>query len=802
MHSIRVFCETAPFLGFPPGWEPGCRVAALFGVIDYFPLWEMYMLEYWRLHHRWRGFTTCRLVAFLALTLFCLGHEALRAGDGESVEVGVDDATDDVEFITLARDFRKHCARVYIYGKSYAGDFPSVGDVGDDIRHERPTPVGGYWWDDHHVIIPDLVLQDRFIRSIEIGVPGTDAVYPARVAGRFVKLQAVLLEVLEDGGGVLPAAAPIEFIDGDIEDAVALSYVWHEGEWRVKADSALGASSLSDSDIEFVALSAQGVIIDAHGHALGLAFGDKAMIGDDSEPLYWYGRELGYSPFVGTEETRVFDTAIGEKLSKSVLECRFNIRVKVDEDDEDDPEAWNLDTIDDGQGQNSAEVGASAFVVGRRHLFVPVDLSPEGIRRIEGIAVVLPGGRELEATFVGAFKKYMAVFVEVGEDLPVDSAPDGFARLNPFAAPQTASKPMRQPLMEYLRRWRIDYDLGRRREVVDYDRWLGTFTGYRGDTIVLTKTNEHDGCLAFDVDGNLAAIALTPRVLKSRDPVKRIVLKAAPAFRPLDFVQRQFLAADVFDPALKPVDEDQGQRLIDFGVEFQSLDANTARLFNASNETRGGNIGVMVSHVYSGSMADKAGIRDKDILVRLFFEGRAEPMELRASDFSFGFDMDISSDMFRSMWRFMPPPWPSRENVVTTLLTAAGVGRKASIEYIRDGKSRRVDFVTSYYEPDYRSARKAKFSGLGLTVKPVTYEVARYFRRDGDDGVVISNVETGGKGSVSGLRNYLLLTRVDGRAVEGLDDFRNKVQAFEDGEAASIEMTVEDFGKTRLIKIE
>ncbi len=75
---------------------------------------------------------------------------------------------EDAAFADIAEAFRKHCVRVFIHGKTHEGAFPAVGDFGDDIKNERPTLVGGYWWDENHVLIPDPVLQDQFIRSIAV----------------------------------------------------------------------------------------------------------------------------------------------------------------------------------------------------------------------------------------------------------------------------------------------------------------------------------------------------------------------------------------------------------------------------------------------------------------------------------------------------------------------------------------------------------------------------------------------------------------------------------------------------------
>lgn len=702
---------------------------------------------------------------------------------------------EDIAFAELAEAFRDHCVRVYIHGKSHEGNTPTVGEFGEDIRYERPTPVGGYWWDERHVVIADPVLQDYYIRSIEISLPGSEKRYPARVAGRFLKLEAILLKVEPDADGTLPEAVPLQFVDGDVEEAITLSYGWASGEWRVSADSGLGTSSLSDSGRETADLGGQGVLVSADGEALGLSFGDEVLV--NGEEAYWSGAGLGGSPFYAAEDREKADEALRAQLSGTVLEASFRIRIKVE--DEEEEEDWALEMDDGLLGDGAAEVRAAALVVGEHHLLVPVSLPPAGIARIEDIAVVAPDGTTLQAEFVGALREYMAVLLETREALPVDNLPTGFADLNPLGKATAADNEDGPGHSGYIQRWRVDYGLGRRREVGDYDRWIGTFRGYRDDPVVLTRTNEGDGALAFDREGRLVAVALTPRLLRSGvDGIG----SASAGFRPLAFVSRRLRAEDAFDSALRPVAEEQGQRLIDLGVEFQALDSNTARLFHAARETRGGKIGLLVTHVYPGTMADKMGLREHDVLLRLFVEGRNEPMELRSSGYSFGFDIDMSSEAFQNLMRYLPPPWPGRDNVVSTLLTGAGAGRKAALEYLRDGTLERAEFDTGYFEPDYRNARRERFPLLGITVKPITYEVARYFSRPENTGVIVSRVEEGSKGSVAGLHHYLLITHVDGMPVSGIEDFRTRVEPFESGDSRSVELTVEGFGKTRLVKIE
>ncbi len=711
----------------------------------------------------------------------------------------------DIVFAEVAEAFRDHCVRVFIHGRSNEGRSPTTLTFDEDIRHERPTPIGGYWWDERHVVIPDPVIQDRFIRSIEVQVPNDTAIYRARIVGRFIKLHALLIEVMPDREGNYPVAKPLQFSDGDLDEALAFSYAFSEGNWCIGAKGGLGEAALTDEGVETVAVADEGVLLDLHGNPVGLAFGDKLRV-DNGYESYWAGSDLPFTPILSRENALQLGEKLSRQIADAVLETRFRIRVKIDDDDEENA-MWAMNLDETQSGNAKAEVRAAGLVVGKRHLLVPVALDSDSILRIEDIVVTTASGREVQADFVGALRDYMAVLVEVKENLPTDSLPKGFGLLNPMAGPGVPERVLQEsrPEMEYFARWRADYAVGRRRETADYDRWLGTFRGYRGDTLVLTRTNEEDGSLAFDTNGNLAAVALTPRLIRSREPGLGLDQVGSPAFRPLDFLVQKLTADDVFDPFLMPVDEDQGQRLVDLGVEIQALDANTAKLFHVTRESRGGRIGVLVTHVYPGSTADQIGLQEHDVLLRIMVEGRSEPMELRSSNYAFqgAFDAgDMASESFQSMLRYMPPPWPARDNIISTLLTGAGPGKKATVEYMREGEMHTADFITGYFEPDYRNAKKERFPALGLTIKPITFEVARYFGKSDQSGVIVSKAEDGGKGSVAGLHHYLLITHVDGRAVTGPDDFRQKVSAFENGDAKAVELTVEGFGKTRLVKIE
>ncbi len=715
---------------------------------------------------------------------------------------GGDDADEGVAFAGIAEGFRKHCVRVFIHARTRDGDAPSTGTFREDILHERPALAGGYWWDERHVVIRDPVLPERFIRSIEIAPPGSEARFSATVAGYFTHMEALLLEVHPDGRGTLPPAHPLPFVEGDINEAITIAYGHDSGEWRLTLGSGAGLGDLSFSDAgeETAALSAQGVLLTAEGEVFGLSFGDELALSGDAAA--YLGPETVEAGFFPRERADALRDRLTEQLSGAVLETVFRIRINVEEDDDGADRVLALagELLPDG----SAELRAAGLVAGARTLFVPVPLPPEGIARIEGIRVVLPGGGDVPARFAGAFRDYMALLVETEEDLPAGDRPEGFSLLDPNPPPggEAAVSGYPLPKREFFLRRRVDYALGRRRDTAEYDRWLGRFRSFRGDPVVRTRTDEQDASLAFDTEGRLVALALTPRLLEGG----RAGIAASPGFRPIDFLGRRLRAADALDPSLRPAAEEEGGRAIDFGVEFQPLDANTARLFHAAGETRAGAIGLLVTHVYPDSIAESLGVREHDVLLRFFLEGRSEPVDLRA-DAAFPpgeglFDAAMGREEFQRLLHFLPPPWPSRETVISSILTGAGAGRRVDVEFLREGERVRKTFTTAFSPPEYGNAPRRKFPLLGLTVKPLTYEVRRFFGKPGGGGVIVSKVEEGGKGAVAGLHPYLLITHVDGRAVEGLDDFAARVERFESGAAPSVELTAESFGKTRLVRME
>ena len=76
--------------------------------------------------------------------------------------------------------------------------------------------------------------------------------------------------------------------------------------------------------------------------------------------------------------------------------------------------------------------------------------------------------------------------------------------------------------------------------------------------------------------------------------------------------------------------------------------------------------------------------------------------------------------------------------------------------------------------PHYDAAVRYKSEALGLTVRDLTYEVRRYFRKEeGDPGVIISKIEPGSKASIGGIKPFEIITAVNDKPVRTVKDFEN-----------------------------
>ncbi len=690
----------------------------------------------------------------------------------------------------IAPTLRKHCVRVRLFARKDEGEAPPVGSLAQDVREERPTLWGGYLWDETTVIVADPVLHDRFIRRIEVEASGKTVA--ATVKGYLVHHQSLLLTLAE----ALPGVEPIVFADPparkDWGKLRSVRYEWERGRWELNVGGAVMGYVFVDEETGHLAGKQPGLLVDPDGGIVGISFGGRLSTAGQEYP--WKGQDLRKLQLLTVDAKQQKLETIRARLRQAALEVQFAFRAEVEEEESHDWRSRRFQRDDDSE----AELTATGFLVSPQRLLVPVDVPREMVAKLESIVVRLPpkedgaAPTEREARFVGAFKDVHAILIDVaGDPLPgaLALAPkDGFQRGELFLKAN------------------IDYSHKQRKEQLAYDRFRGYFRTYADMPGVWTFTNEDDGSIAFSLDGEVLAISLAHRPKPTGEQYS-YHRDASSMFRPLRVVTELLAQKDAIDETNRPVEKQQEKRLITLGVEWQKLDVNLAKAFRAEEETRGGEIGLLVTHVYPGSAAKAAGLQPEDILLRIKDPDRAEPIDLKAGYSMDGFGFlshmgNIPEEARAQFMNRMPSPWPSRQNVLTQLLTDIGEGKTVRVDSVRDGEAKQFTFETEKGPPDFRSAAKHKSKKLGLTVKALTYEVKRFFQREDEPGVIASKVEPGGKAAVARIGKYQLITHVNKQQVTGLEDFKKKIAPLEQGERPTIEFTIWYMGRTRIVKIE
>jgi serine protease Do len=184
------------------------------------------------------------------------------------------------------------------------------------------------------------------------------------------------------------------------------------------------------------------------------------------------------------------------------------------------------------------------------------------------------------------------------------------------------------------------------------------------------------------------------------------------------------------------------------GVSIQPMTAELARTFGVS-----GSDGALVSSVFEGSPAEKAGLRPGDIITE--FDGQAI----------------------------------GKTTELSRVVAATPVGKKVTLKVIRDGKTVSLGTTVarmSDKEPVELAAEESsqKSGRLGLAVEPLTPEVARELRTTEKYGLVVREVEQGSPADEAGIRRGDLITEVNRQPVRSVDDLRQAVERTKSGQTA------------------
>ncbi len=531
------------------------------------------------------------------------------------------------------------------------------------------------------------------------------------------------------------------------------------------------------------------LLVDDDGRPVGVNVGHMAL--DNRNRTAWAAKDILGEGAVAYSKVQAAEKTAADQSLKLHYRVRFEFRV---DKDGDGSSRWGGRYYGgEGGGRDAETYGLS---IGGGKLFVPRTLKLTFLRKVEKVSVKI-GEEWKKAKFVAAFKNIDGMLIDVPE-----------VKLNaPEELYETKGVKMMKPFVFCT----VRELLGETNAFAKVIRYRGEQQGYK-DKIRPMATGIPSGSLLFNLDGKLAGICIRER----RDPSLRSLGSESGYSSPRslgggggyygddsmkNLVPFSKLKAtfgkpgDFSNPTWRPMSKQESNRLIWLGIEFDRITKELAKTLKVKKPTRGGAIGYMVSSVYAGSPAEKMGIKPQDILLRIEIKGLGDPVHLVA-----GSSADSAYGSRYGGRRGGMRTWRPRINAITLILTIAGPGREAEIVYysFKEKKVKRSSWKLAYGPLDFDSAEKYKDEKLGLSIKPVTYEVRRALAMTEEaPGVIISKVEQGSAAQLARLGPYVVITHIEGEPVKSVDEFKKKIAKLREEKKEKAKLQVSVMGKSR-----
>jgi len=171
------------------------------------------------------------------------------------------------------------------------------------------------------------------------------------------------------------------------------------------------------------------------------------------------------------------------------------------------------------------------------------------------------------------------------------------------------------------------------------------------------------------------------------------------------------------------------------GIGIQDLTPELAEYYGIENRR-----GVLVTQVFEGDPADKAGIKKNDIITAINGQPVATGRELSG------------------------------------IIANTAVGEKTRIDLLRSGKEMKLTAKVAKREDKelQASAEQKESDALGLQVAELSAERAQQFGLDKDEtGVLVVDVENGSRAIKAGIHVGDVVKGINRQKVENLDDYQN-----------------------------
>lgn len=177
------------------------------------------------------------------------------------------------------------------------------------------------------------------------------------------------------------------------------------------------------------------------------------------------------------------------------------------------------------------------------------------------------------------------------------------------------------------------------------------------------------------------------------------------------------------------------------GVVIQRVTSQLAESFGLKEKK-----GALVSDVFKGGPAEKAGIQRGDIILE--FNGK------EIKDFG-----DLSR-----------------------IVASTPVGSTVSMKVFRNGKILSLQATIAEMEEPTEVAKAPGRKPLGITVQNITPEIARSLGLEPGSGVVISGVEPGSPAAKAGIRSGDVIQEINREPIKDADEFNRAIESAKDQE--------------------
>ena len=620
----------------------------------------------------------------------------------------------------------------------------------DFIERNIPCVVEGFVVAPNKVLVQDLGLRPQWVAGIEV-VSADGSAVPATPRLRYPDENAVLLET----DSPLPGAKPLVF-DGAATNGPSLFHFVDDFDCREQAglrDVNYGFRHHPADGADWCSATPNTLVVDASNRAVSVQMKPDRRLEDVVPPPPGMWR----SEPADARETRV--AALEKRLETSFLPVYLHI------DEEKKRESFGRVMFDYGSGDSSrltGDVDSIGLALPDGELLVPLNLGSSKVAALDKMEATLPDGKKVPLEFVGAFSEYGMFLLRFAEG----RTPDGVSA----AGISTASAESLFGRTAYSARPK---NRNGRTWLTLAPRTIRRFERVRGGAVAPSAASDDEGSFFVLDSGEILAVGAHARMGGERWNSRTTVPGA---------VLAKLLSARDFDPEFAVRKGKARIRVAWIGVETQPMTKELAREKRAqgflSDETGSGSL---VSKVYPGTPAEKAGVKEGDVLlwVRKASGERRERLETRDSG---GLGVDMSALFDRMPFSLLdrlgaPTPWPQVEGGVNEMFTKLGIGTKVVLAWVSGGEKREAGLVLEQAPVHYRTAKRIRNRTLGLVAADLTFEVRAYLKMGEDaPGVVITKMQEGSPAAVAGLRPFEVITSVNGEDVPSSRRFAEMIK--------------------------